>query len=77
MDSCGLAQLAYAHDRRSVRGLNCRKSGYWRAPSTTAWRYCAELASGSVAAVDDFETAIMAAPPYEGGYVLKDQQSNE
>ena len=36
-----------------------------------------ELASGSVAALDDFETAVMPAPPYEGGYVLADHDPKE
>jgi hypothetical protein len=33
-----------------------------------------ELASGSVAALENFETAVMPAQPYGGGYVLADQR---
>ncbi len=73
MDACGLTQLASRTVGVPFVGLIAGTLVVAELLRRLHGGNGLELASGSVAALEDFETAVMPAQPYGGGYILADQ----
>jgi hypothetical protein len=77
MDSCGLTQLASRTVGVPFVGLIAATLVISELLRRLHGGNGLELASGSVAALEDFETAAMPAKLYEGSYVLVDEHTHE
>ncbi len=73
MDACGLTQLASLTVGVPFVGLIAATLVIAELLRRLHGGNGLELASGSAAALEDFETAVMPAQPYGGGYIIADQ----
>jgi hypothetical protein len=73
LDSCGLTQLASRTVGVPFVGLIAATLVIAELLRRLHRGNGLELASGSVAALEDFETVVLPAQPYGGGYILADQ----